>query len=248
MMKTYTWIKVGDEFVLENEAHRNIGALCLNTSMVLSLLYVIFMLCVSSSPTISETTCDTPVSALTSNDKEYLYAVVYTESGTVTTQYEWQLILECVLFKKFYRDRNNKRSITEYLQKYPKHFQGLYNADRYVRTNDMLNGISKIKPNHTDLKNIIRLRKVKQIVDDRLANGAARTIQYYHHTKVKEVTFSNGVKVPLNMKHINRVREMCKNKELTAVKGNLYHDFYERNLESDSALYNKYVSYRDSFR
>jgi len=165
-------------------------------------------------------------------DKNLIYAAVYTEQDPrYTSDFEIQLIVECIIYKK--HKYMKESSFADYFFKYPDHFQGLRDIEKFNDANSR-----DVTTNKTILANRKRLTKIKKIVDDRIKLGVARPIEYYHHSYTKNIKFGDGTTKKLNTKHIKYVE--CKVEKGTHIKhtNNLYHDFFE--VKSPSAEYYRY--------
>lgn len=186
---------------------------------------------------------NTSASTLSNTDRDIMYAVVYTESGALTNEFEWQLILECFIYKKYKYMKQG--SFKRYTDRYPGHFQGLYNISRYHTAKAITDG-KEVAKTKTWVGNAHRLKQIRRVVNDRLDRGTARPIEYYHHQLTKKIKFADGSTKLLNTKHIDYVQDLASKGKYTRLKSSnikLIHDFFECNNPI-----NGYYKYRESLR
>lgn len=133
--------------------------------------------------------------------------VVDSEIDKRTSNWEMQLIAECVLYK-YWTNTAGTQSITNYLKDNPLTFQGSWERIGRDTTDSFFN--------------------VKRFVQMRIEKGTARPIKNYHHTKINGKILVRGKKRALNYRHIANVWTAVADGKLKyLLDSTLKHDFFE---------------------
>jgi len=155
---------------------------------------------------------------LSNSEISLISLVVLAEAGVTANQFERDLILECIIYKKYLWDKDNLKTFDQYFKAKPLHFDGYNIRKRYVGHPQLANVTRDI---------LFRLDSDKEFY---------RPIRYFHI-----------VKTSTNKSHIIDVLMKCINGDLTYVNKStnlkLLHDIFEDNSPPEG-----YVDYRSKFK
>jgi len=138
---------------------------------------------------------------VSASEIDIITLVVRAEAGSKATEYERELILECILYKKYRWDPLNIKSYTEYFATKNKHFDGYNIIDRYV-DDEMLPSI--------------RNQVLKQL---RSKSHRYRAVRYFH---IIESSTNKDHIIDVLMRTIKGELRY-----LNTSKNGLIHDFFE---------------------